>query len=144
MVLIFPGQFIWIELEHYWFLAICAHTLVSHMFVRLWARLVGLINLLEFRVLHVFFSFSWKSSYYKFLKYCDLQTCGIFFDLQNFGIFFFQVEIKRTIPKGSADSKDFKTRKIFVGGIPTTMTEGNIVPFCSILILTSSIVWQLQ
>ncbi|KAL3363669.1 hypothetical protein AABB24_012753 [Solanum stoloniferum] len=34
-----------------------------------------------------------------------------------------QVEIKRTIPKGSADSKDFKTRKIFVGGIPTTMTE---------------------
>ncbi|PHU11932.1 hypothetical protein BC332_18862 [Capsicum chinense] len=36
-----------------------------------------------------------------------------------------QVEIKRTIPKGSsADSKDFKTKKIFVGGIPTTMTEG--------------------
>ncbi|KAL0460318.1 UNVERIFIED_CONTAM: Heterogeneous nuclear ribonucleoprotein 1 [Sesamum latifolium] len=27
-----------------------------------------------------------------------------------------QVEIKRTIPKGSGDSKDFKTKKIFVGG----------------------------
>lgn len=35
-----------------------------------------------------------------------------------------QVEIKRTIPKGSSDSKDFKTKKIFVGGIPTSVTEG--------------------
>lgn len=35
-----------------------------------------------------------------------------------------QVEIKRTIPKGSGDSKDFKTKKIFVGGIPTAVTEG--------------------
>uniref|UniRef100_A0A0V0ICM6 Putative ovule protein n=1 Tax=Solanum chacoense TaxID=4108 RepID=A0A0V0ICM6_SOLCH len=42
-----------------------------------------------------------------------------------------QVEIKRTIPKGSADSKDFKTRKIFVGGIPTTMTEDEFKNFFS-------------
>lgn len=35
-----------------------------------------------------------------------------------------QVEIKRTIPKGAAPLKDFKTRKIFVGGIPTSLTEG--------------------
>jgi len=39
-----------------------------------------------------------------------------------------QVEIKRTIPKGSlqSSSKDFKTKKIFVGGLPSTLTEGNI------------------
>jgi heterogeneous nuclear ribonucleoprotein A1/A3 len=36
-----------------------------------------------------------------------------------------QVEIKRTIPKGSGQSKDFKTKKIFVGGIPSSVTEGN-------------------
>lgn len=35
-----------------------------------------------------------------------------------------QVEIKRTIPKGSTQASDFKTKKIFVGGIPTTVTEG--------------------
>lgn len=37
-----------------------------------------------------------------------------------------QVEIKRTIPKGAGgnQSKDFKTKKIFVGGIPSTVTEG--------------------
>lgn len=35
-----------------------------------------------------------------------------------------QVEIKRTIPKGAAQSKDFKTKKIFVGGIPTTVSAG--------------------
>ncbi|KAK1315682.1 Heterogeneous nuclear ribonucleoprotein 1 [Acorus calamus] len=32
------------------------------------------------------------------------------------------VEIKRTIPKGSVQS-DFKTKKIFVGGIPPTATD---------------------
>lgn len=42
-----------------------------------------------------------------------------------------QVEIKRTIPKGAGgnQSKDFKTKKIFVGGIPSTVTEG-IPPSC--------------
>lgn len=39
---------------------------------------------------------------------------------------FGQVEIKRTIPKGSGDSKDFKTKKIFVGGIPTSVIEGEV------------------
>ncbi|PON86334.1 Splicing factor-like protein [Trema orientale] len=34
-----------------------------------------------------------------------------------------QVEIKRTIPKGQGQSKDFKTKKIFVGGIPSSVTE---------------------
>lgn len=39
-----------------------------------------------------------------------------------------QVEIKRTIPKGS---NDFKTKKIFVGGIPTTVTEDEFKDFFS-------------
>ncbi|WOL13636.1 hypothetical protein Cni_G22409 [Canna indica] len=41
------------------------------------------------------------------------------------------VEIKRTIPKGAAPLKDFKTRKIFVGGIPTTLTEDEFKNFFS-------------
>jgi len=35
-----------------------------------------------------------------------------------------QVEIKRTIPKGAAPLKDFKTKKIFVGGLPSALKEG--------------------
>ncbi|KAG1327408.1 heterogeneous nuclear ribonucleoprotein 1 [Cocos nucifera] len=42
-----------------------------------------------------------------------------------------QVEIKRTIPKGSLQSKDFKTKKIFVGGIPSTVTEDEFKNFFS-------------
>lgn len=42
-----------------------------------------------------------------------------------------QVEIKRTIPKGSAESRDFKTKKIFVGGIPTSVTEDEFKSFFS-------------
>lgn len=37
------------------------------------------------------------------------------------------MEIKRTIPKGSSNSRDFKTKKIFVGGIPTSVDEGNLL-----------------
>ncbi|KAI6671316.1 hypothetical protein NL676_006201 [Syzygium grande] len=40
-----------------------------------------------------------------------------------------QVEIKRTIPKGAAGSRDFKTKKIFVGGIPTAVTEDEFKDF---------------
>ncbi|XP_010251079.1 PREDICTED: glycine-rich RNA-binding protein 3, mitochondrial [Nelumbo nucifera] len=40
-----------------------------------------------------------------------------------------QVEIKRTIPKGAIGSKDFKTKKIFVGGIPTAVTEDEFKDF---------------
>ncbi|XP_072992330.1 uncharacterized protein [Typha latifolia] len=42
-----------------------------------------------------------------------------------------QVEIKRTIPKGSMQSKDFKTKKIFVGGIPSTVTDDEFKNFFS-------------
>ncbi|KAG6592108.1 Heterogeneous nuclear ribonucleoprotein 1, partial [Cucurbita argyrosperma subsp. sororia] len=42
-----------------------------------------------------------------------------------------QVEIKRTIPKGHGQSKDFKTKKIFVGGIPSTVTEDEFNHFFS-------------
>ncbi|XP_068657778.1 heterogeneous nuclear ribonucleoprotein 1-like [Aristolochia californica] len=40
-----------------------------------------------------------------------------------------QVEIKRTIPKGAVGTKDFRTKKIFVGGIPTTVNEGEFKEF---------------
>ncbi|KAJ8774941.1 hypothetical protein K2173_019945 [Erythroxylum novogranatense] len=40
-----------------------------------------------------------------------------------------QVEIKRTIPKGAIGSKDFKTKKIFVGGIPASVTEDEFKEF---------------
>ncbi|KAL5231092.1 hypothetical protein ABZP36_029868 [Zizania latifolia] len=40
-----------------------------------------------------------------------------------------QVEIKRTIPKDDMPSKDFKTKKIFVGGLPQTLTEDDFMHF---------------
>ncbi|KAK8930913.1 hypothetical protein KSP39_PZI016266 [Platanthera zijinensis] len=43
----------------------------------------------------------------------------------------YQVEIKRTIPKGSAQSKDFKTKNIFVGGIPSFVTSDEFKSFFS-------------
>ncbi|KAJ8427660.1 hypothetical protein Cgig2_027449 [Carnegiea gigantea] len=42
-----------------------------------------------------------------------------------------QVEIKRTIPKGAIGSKDFKTKRIFVGGIPTSVNEEEFKDFFS-------------
>ncbi|KAH7860532.1 hypothetical protein Vadar_014627 [Vaccinium darrowii] len=42
-----------------------------------------------------------------------------------------QVEIKRTIPKGSSESKDFKTKKIFVGGILTSVSDDEFKNFFS-------------
>ncbi|VVB09387.1 unnamed protein product [Arabis nemorensis] len=40
-----------------------------------------------------------------------------------------QVEIKRTIPRGSVSSNDFKTKKIFVGGIPSTVEDDEFKEF---------------
>ncbi|CAN0924535.1 Heterogeneous nuclear ribonucleoprotein 1 [Linum grandiflorum] len=40
-----------------------------------------------------------------------------------------QVEIKRTIPRGAAGSKDFRTKKIFVGGIPSAVTDDELKEF---------------
>ncbi|KAI9084643.1 hypothetical protein K1719_033425 [Acacia pycnantha] len=42
-----------------------------------------------------------------------------------------QVEIKRTIPKGASQANDFKTKKIFVGGIPTSVSEDELKNFFS-------------
>ncbi|KAI8553038.1 hypothetical protein RHMOL_Rhmol06G0314400 [Rhododendron molle] len=42
-----------------------------------------------------------------------------------------QVEIKRTIPKGAGQSGGFKTKKIFVGGVPSTVTEDEFQGFFS-------------
>ncbi|CAM8903621.1 unnamed protein product [Rhodiola kirilowii] len=42
-----------------------------------------------------------------------------------------QVEIKRTIPKGAALTNDFKTKKIFVGGLPVSVTEEDFKDFFS-------------
>ncbi|KAJ8527875.1 hypothetical protein K7X08_015326 [Anisodus acutangulus] len=50
---------------------------------------------------------------------------------ETYEIMFCQVEIKRTIPKGSAESKDFKTKKVFIGGIPTSMNEDEFKGFFS-------------
>ncbi|KAK6256414.1 hypothetical protein SCA6_017719 [Theobroma cacao] len=37
-----------------------------------------------------------------------------------------QVVIKRTKPKGVVGTKDFKTRRTFISGIPSRLTEGNV------------------
>ncbi|XP_062195832.1 heterogeneous nuclear ribonucleoprotein 1-like isoform X1 [Phragmites australis] len=42
-----------------------------------------------------------------------------------------QVEIKRTIPKGAAPLKDFKTKKIFVGGLASALKEDEFKEFFS-------------
>lgn len=35
-----------------------------------------------------------------------------------------QVEVKRTVPREEMPKAGIKTKKIFVGGIPTSLTEG--------------------
>lgn len=51
------------------------------------------------------------------------------------------MEIKRTIPRGAvgSNSKDFRTKKIFVGGIPSTVSEGrvSVEPIFLLLMLLS-------
>jgi hypothetical protein len=53
-----------------------------------------------------------------------------------------QVEIKRTIPKGAAPLKDFKTKKIFVGGIPSALKEG-IVCFIIFMLPASMLLTEI-
>ncbi|XP_064981491.1 uncharacterized protein LOC135622989 isoform X3 [Musa acuminata AAA Group] len=45
--------------------------------------------------------------------------------------FWLKVETKKTIPRGSLQSEDFKTKKIFVGGIRSTLTEDEFKNFFS-------------
>ncbi|EFH51010.1 hypothetical protein ARALYDRAFT_911599 [Arabidopsis lyrata subsp. lyrata] len=40
-----------------------------------------------------------------------------------------QIEIKRTIPRGSMRSNDIKTKKIFVGGIPSSVDDDEFKEF---------------
>ncbi|CAL9232861.1 unnamed protein product [Arabidopsis halleri] len=39
------------------------------------------------------------------------------------------IEIKRTIPRGSMRSNDIKTKKIFVGGIPSSVDDDEFKEF---------------
>lgn len=57
---------------------------------------------------------------------------------------FNQVEIKRTIPKGAGQGNDFKTKKIFVGGIPPTFTEGLLQFFFFCWMFTNAIFFVAQ
>ncbi|CAL9169971.1 unnamed protein product [Musa hybrid cultivar] len=52
----------------------------------------------------------------------EFSKCRLFFILIS--ICRLKVETKKTIPRGSLQSEDFKTKKIFVGGIRSTLTEG--------------------
>ncbi|KAG4980768.1 hypothetical protein JHK85_034726 [Glycine max] len=63
------------------------------------------------------------SSVYLFLKPPAFRNA---FSLLLLHLLLALVEIKRTIPRGAAgwNLKDFRTKKIFVGGIPSTVTEG--------------------
>lgn len=50
-----------------------------------------------------------------------------------FDSFLYQVEVKKTVPREGMEVRGVsKTRKIFVGGIPSSLTEGNLVQgfFC--------------
>ena len=50
-------------------------------------------------------------------------------------IFLYQVEVKRTVPREDMEVKGImKTKKIFVGGLPASLTNGVVVePFFFIL-----------
>uniref|UniRef100_A0A3Q7G875 RRM domain-containing protein n=1 Tax=Solanum lycopersicum TaxID=4081 RepID=A0A3Q7G875_SOLLC len=56
---------------------------------------------------------------YKLLLYLIIVKSEKIFVISSF-----LVEIKRTIFQEIARSKDFRTKKVFVGGIPTVMDEG--------------------
>lgn len=44
-------------------------------------------------------------------------------------LFPYQVEVKRTVPREDMEVKGVpKTKKIFVGGIPASLTDGNCSP----------------
>jgi heterogeneous nuclear ribonucleoprotein A1/A3 len=44
--------------------------------------------------------------------------------------FLCQVEVKRTVPREDMEVKGVtRTKKIFVGGIPPSLTEGNVAQF---------------
>lgn len=43
-------------------------------------------------------------------------------------IFFYQVEVKRTVPREDMEVRGIiKTKKIFVGGLPASLTNGVVV-----------------
>ncbi|CAH8355911.1 unnamed protein product [Eruca vesicaria subsp. sativa] len=63
-----------------------------------------------------------------FVTYADLSVVDKVME-DNHIINGKQVEIKRTIPRGSMSSNEFKTKKIFVGGIPSTVDDDEFKEF---------------
>ncbi|XP_010450655.1 PREDICTED: heterogeneous nuclear ribonucleoprotein A2 homolog 1-like isoform X1 [Camelina sativa] len=63
-----------------------------------------------------------------FVTYADVSVVDKVME-DNHIIIGKQVEIKRTIPRGSVSSNDFKTKKIFVGGIPSSVDDDEFKEF---------------
>ncbi|KAI3961041.1 hypothetical protein MKW92_003374 [Papaver armeniacum] len=72
----------------------------------------------------------WAAPWIRFVTYSDASVVDRVIE-DTHVINGKQVEIKRTIPKRTMGSKDLKTKKIFVGGIPTSINEDEFSGFFS-------------